>query len=392
MNSLFPLILFLWLLPVTQIAAQSRVGRAPELRKLDPSTISFAFEARIPDLERPFIDPAPEDRNDGLAVGQLGIDGGKRNPLLDLANRIAEGAYGNIDSLLLHFRGKLVFESYFRRGRVNYPHYQMSITKSYTAMAIGRAIQLGYLTMGDLNRPVLFFLEDVDRSRLVAGAGRITLAEVLNMRSGIRLSPQAANSIQRTWDNLRGQRQVQAYLQFSEPIPNSPREFRYQSTDPSIAMQVLEVVVPGSARDFISSEVLGQLGISSFGWQSDLSGLPKAAAGSSLRSRDMVKWGLVLLAEGRWKGEQLIPVRFIRRAISRLHTNQQQHSYGYFWWRHNVESGDRKFDCLSGRGAGGQFILVFPGLELVAVITAHEKGLGPILKTLPRRILPAFHD
>ena len=66
---------------------------------------------------------------------------------------------GTIDSLLIWSRGKLLFESYYRRSRANYPHYQMSITKSYTALALGRAIQLGYLKMEDLDKPAIGFLK-----------------------------------------------------------------------------------------------------------------------------------------------------------------------------------------------------------------------------------------
>jgi CubicO group peptidase (beta-lactamase class C family) len=94
---------------------------------------------------------------------------------------------------LIAHRGKLLFEPYYRRGRINYPHYQMSITKSYTAMAIGRAIQLGHLTMADLDKPVVGFLNRLDRSKLVPGAETITLAEAMNMRSGVRLGDAKAN-------------------------------------------------------------------------------------------------------------------------------------------------------------------------------------------------------
>lgn len=75
---------------------------------------------------------------------------------------------------------------------------------------------------------------------------------------------------------------------------------------------------------------------------------------------------------------------------SRLHTNPQETSYGWFWWRHDMRVGDRKFDCISGRGAGGQFILMLPELDLVVVVTAHNQGMGAMLATVPKRVLPAF--
>ena len=157
-----------------------------------------------------------------------------------------------------------------------------------------------------------------------------------------------------------------------------------------MTMQVLDTVVPGSAADFIETEVLGKMGIRSFGWQDDISGLPKSAAGSSMRSRDMIKWGLLAMNGGKWKDEQLVPAKFVERATSKIHTNKQETSYGFFWWRHDVVIDGKTYDCRSGRGAGGQFILMFPDVDLLVVITAHQKGMGKMLKIAPQRILPAF--
>ena len=191
---------------------------------------------------------------------------------------------------------------------------------------------------------------------------------------------------------LKGQGQIQAYLEHSAPIPPSPREYKYQGSDPSMTMQVIEAVVPGSARDFIETEVLGKMGITNFAWQDDSSGLPKSAAGSSMRSRDMIKWGMLVMNGGKWQGEQMIPGDYVAKATSRVHTNPQGTSYGFFWWCHDVEIEGRKYRCHSGRGAGGQFILMFPELDLIAVVTAHNKGMGNTLKVLPERVIPAFLD
>ena len=93
---------------------------------------------------------------------------------------------------------------------------------------------------------------------------------------------------------------------------------------------------------------------------------------------------------GKWNGDQLIPEKFVERAVGRIHTNRMGTSYGYFWWRADMNVGGRKYDCISGRGAGGQFILVLPELDLIVVVTSHTKGMGTTLAATPKRILPAF--
>lgn len=365
-------------------------GPAPEVADLSSDDISYAKERQLPDLDRPFLDATPEDMADGIEVGELGTDSGDREMVVAFAREIAAGRHGDVDSLLIHRDGRLVFESYFRRGRANYPHYQMSITKSYTAMALGRAIQLGHLKMSDLNRPVLDFLKDIDHSRLAAGTHTITLNEALNMHSGIRVDKATVANLRKSASSLEGQGQIQAYLEHTTPITKESKQYKYQSSDPSIVMQVIEAAVPGTAREFIQKELLKPMGISSFSWQDDVSGLPKSAAGSSMRSRDMIKWGMLVQNRGEWDGEQLIPAEFVERATSRIHTNPQDTSHGYFWWRHDVKSKGKTYDLKSGRGAGGQFIMMIDELDLIIAVTSHNKGMGNMLNTAPQRIIPAM--
>ena len=373
-------------------------GLAPEVTDLNAEDISFQKEKEIPYLEKPFISTSPRAMNDQLKVGKLGIDGGKEELVLkyvrELAKKTKDPKSGKTDSLLIAYKNKLLLESYFRRGRRNYPHYQMSITKSYTAYAIGRAIQLGYLSMEDLHKPVVSFLDQIEPDQLAKGAEQITLHQAMQMSSGIRLAKNKIGEIIREPNLLKGQGQARAYLQFSQDLPEIPdsslQPFKYQSSDTVLTMQVLEAVVPGTAEDFIRKQLLKPMGIVNYGWQEDLSGFPKSAAGSSLLSRDMIKMGLLTLNQGKWNGKQHLPKEFVKQATSPLVKTSPTNFYGYFWWYQDRQIKDKKYPCIQGRGAGGQFIFVFPTLELVAVATAHNQGMGKMLWQLPEVLILAF--
>ena len=120
-------------LPTASNAAAD--SQPPAIDNLRAAEVSYQAEKKIPNLPTAFIDANPIDLNDGIAVGELGTDGGLAKSLVAFAEEIARGEHGEVDSLLICQGGTLLFESYFRRGRLNYPHYQMSITKSYTALA-----------------------------------------------------------------------------------------------------------------------------------------------------------------------------------------------------------------------------------------------------------------
>jgi CubicO group peptidase (beta-lactamase class C family) len=135
------------------------------------------------------------------------------------------------------------------------------------------------------------------------------------------------------------------------------------------------------------------MGIINYGWVEDLSGFPKAAAGSSFLSRDMIKMGLLTLNQGTWKGQQHLPSAFVKKATTPLLFKGTTGSdYGYFWWYQERQVKDKKYPCIQGRGAGGQFIFVFPTLDLVAVVTAHNQGMGKMLRDLPDILIPAFSE
>ncbi len=365
-------------------------GLAEEKTTLNAKDLSRAKEHSLKYLKPPIIDTAPKDLKDGIAVGTLAKADCDQAMILKLTDRIAKGTYGNIDSLLIYHKGKLVLESYYRRGRVWMPHFQMSITKSITALAIGRAMQLGYIK--DLNTPVVDYLKTLDRSKLAPGACKITIAECLNMGSGIRISAEKANAARRNRKAMQGQGQAQAILSLTAPVTKESKAYKYQSTDPSLVMQVVEAVVPGTAKEFIKKEILTPMGITQYFWQPDISGLPKSAAGSSFRSRDMLKFGLLVANEGQWGGKQLWSKAFLSKAVSGIYTNAIKHTYGYFWWGNTMTVNGKGYRCVSGRGAGGQFIFVLPKLEMVVVVTSHNKAkaMRYPFDFLGDSILPAF--
>ena len=61
-----------------------------------------------------------------------------------------------------------------------------------------------------------------------------------------------------------------------------------------------------------------------------------------------------------------------------------------FWWTEDFTVGSSTYHCIEGRGAGVQFIFMFPELDLIEVLTAHHKGMGSMLTTAANRILPTF--
>ncbi|MFD2567641.1 serine hydrolase domain-containing protein [Pseudotenacibaculum haliotis] len=389
------LLVFLFLTLVNNNFAQQKKKKAPKATAAE-AQLSFR---EIPKLKKGFINSSPSNRRDGVPVGKLGIDGGNKEMILKLAKEMANGKHGNFDSFLIAHKGKLIFESYYLKGRINLPHPQASATKVYTSMALGRAIQLGYLTMDDLDKPIASFLKDLNPAKFAKGAEKITLNQALTMRSGIRIKKEDREKFEKDPSQIKGQKEVQAYFEHTAPIASGTPDFLYQN-DPMLVMQVIEAVVPGSAKDFIKKEVLNKLGITNYRWVTDPSGLPRAGSRSSMTSRDMVKWGTLAMNKGKWNGEQLIPEAFINKAIHRIVRESDDENfddsgdisnvgYGYFWWQADMKVGNRNYFSTSAQGGSGQTIVLIEELDLIVVTTVHRLKIS-VLQLVAERVLPGF--
>jgi len=365
-------------------------SRAPEVTVAETS-ISFWD---LPPLEEAFIDATPADRKDGLAVGALVANGGNKAMILQLAHEIADKKHGKYDSLIIARHGKLVFESYYLRGRVNLPHWQASATKAYTSLLIGRAMQLGYLTMADLDKPLVSFLKGLNPTKFVDGVDKITLHQAMTMSSGLRFSDEQIKKFRKNPEQFKGLDQIQAFFELSEPVTSEFQRYKYQGPDPIMVMQVLDAVVPGSANNFIKNELFNKVGINAYKWRNDLSGLPTGDSGSNLTSRDMLKLGLLVINNGRWHGKQLIPANFLASATSGITKAAEDwqpdnFNYGYFWYQTDMIVGDKSYNAKIAWGGGGQYIITLGELDLVIVVTGHDRE-DTIMTQVSKIILPAF--
>ncbi len=383
------LLLLVLLILTNSSFAQQSDSLAPEATTAE-ATLSFR---NIPELKKAYFSSAPTARKDGILVGELGIDGGNKAMIVKLAREIAEGKHGNYDALLISHKNKLVFESYYKKGRVNLPHFQASATKGYTSLILGRAMQLGYLSMADLDKPLVSFLKDLDSEKFAAGAEKITLHQALTMTTGIRISSDKWKRFEENPGPLKGQGQVQAIFENTAPITAESQSFKY-GTGPDLVMQVIDAVVPGSAKDFIENELLNKLGITNYHWLTRYSGLPESGWRVKMTSRDMLKWGSMVLNKGKWNGEQLIPADYLAKATSGLVKPTatwipETYCYGYFWYQTPITVGDKSYDATFAWGGLDQLIIVVAELDLTIVVTGHDED-EKFMTQVSETIIPAF--
>jgi CubicO group peptidase (beta-lactamase class C family) len=92
-------------------------------------------------------------------------------------------------------------------------------------------------------------------------------------------------------------------------------------------------------------------------------------------TRDMARIGYLMLRNGKWKDQQIIPADWVKTTTSVVTTYKEaaenktayfHFGYGYLWWVWDTPYNKGAYDgAYSATGAFGQFITVLPKLDLV---------------------------
>ena len=100
---------------------------------------------------------------------------------------------------------------------------------------------------------------------------------------------------------------------------------------------------------------------------------PAAASGLRLRSRDILKIGLLYLNNGEYNNMQIIPGAWIKRSFSTAILRDgvtKSRGYGYLFWIQTDTIDQKPHTIISAKGNGGERLFMDPESKLIVVITA----------------------
>ena len=182
------------------------------------------------------------------------------------------------------------------------------------------------------------------------------------------------------------------------PVATTPgTKFVYNS---GISLMLGEIIYKASglkADKFAGRYLFSPLGITNYVWGKAPNGVVNTLGGLALRPRDMAKIGCLFLNGGRWQGKQIVSEKWVKESTQQqvgagqLPTWFLADGYGYQWWLGSFHVRGQVVKSYSARGRGGQFIIVLPTLQVVAVFTGWNDNelLGQPLDMLQRYVIPA---
>lgn len=305
---------------------------------------------------------------------------------------IREGAYGNIHSVLIFRRGKLVSESYFpgedennhqgKIGRILHDadtlHDVRSVSKSVVGLAVLVAHDRGYIR--NLDEPLFNFFPEYTERYAREGKSKITVRHLLTMTAGLGWNEDVPYG---HFDNTpakfaRAADPIEFVL--ARPLITAPgTKFLYNGGLTQLLAEIVKRSTGQNVEQFTHAHLLSPLGIRSYEWAKRRDGEPDADSGLRLRSRDLAKIGLLIMNRGQWRGRQLLPAKLVDDAVGEHIVIPQEgeaaalgdrQAYGYQIWRSSFLIGHERVDLIELSGNGGQKVYIDDAHELMLVTTA----------------------
>lgn len=330
----------------------------------------------------------PPDLNDGLPVADLSGVPINQAQVKAWVQAVASGEYDRVHSILLVADGHLVVEAYFYQYDRETLHQMRSATKSVVALLVGLALARGDLN--SLDQPVVSFFPEYGIQNRPPLKERITLRHLLTQTSGL-----ACND----WDGDSPGNETKMgvsgdWVKFILDLPMEAEpgvKGSYCSGGVILLGRMVEKATGMPLAGFAKQFLFDPLGIESFRWRF----VPDASSANTfcqlyLRPRDMVKLGMLVANQGRWKDRQVVPATWIQ-AMSGKYSRLDDTEYGYLWWHKWIGMNGKRYDALTATGNGGQKIQIWKDLDLLTVFTGgNYNQSSPVNAMLGRFVLPLW--
>jgi CubicO group peptidase (beta-lactamase class C family) len=292
--------------------------------------------------------------------------------LLEIKNHML-----TIDSLLIIRNGQMLLDAYFYPFDHSIPHQLASVTKSFTTTLIGMAIDQGKL---QIDQPLISFFADRSMANLDDLKMSITVQDLVSNMNGFESD--CFHGDVATLSKMRANEDwIQAALD-RKVVVEPGTKFCYDSPGMHLLSAILQESTGVTELDFAREYLFKPLGIDVAFWESDPQGYTHGWSDLYLKPLDAAKLGYLWLNKGKWENQQIISESWVENSIRKI-SNGGIDYYGYGWW-----VSDDNYYAL---GRLGQYIKIYPDINLIVVATAHGLEYDEIAPWLDAAFIDPLH-
>jgi len=267
--------------------------------------------------------------------------------------------------------GRIVAERYAPGFSATTPLLGWSMTKSVVAGLVGVLVKEGRLA---LDQPAGWQSAD-------GGRERIRIADLLAMSSGLRFD-EAYGDVSDVTRMLYLQPDMAGFAR-AQPVEHPAGEFwSYSSGTANILSRIVQDAAGSLAAAYPTEKLFKPLGMTSATMETDEDGALVGSSYMYATARDWARYGLFLLQDGVWLGQEMLPQGYVAMMASPVAASRGQYGHGLVWlWGSDAltpgENPDAAFgipaDTYWMEGHDGQSTAITPSRRLVIV----RLGLTP---------------
>ena len=222
------------------------------------------------------------------------------------------------DSFLVLKNGEIIFEEYFNDMSSDSLHLMNSITKSFIGMLVGILSDEGIFDTKDKITKYLPELNDT-------GFSETTIQSALDMSSAVKFEEDYDDPLCEFWreaavvgwrPDLVDENSPKTLLDFALSLKEKEQEemegYHYRSVLTNVIAMVIEKATNKRVQDLLEKHL----------WQKlkteqdavivvDKTGLPFVGAGMNACTRDLARFGQMILNDGLYEEEQIVPKQWI---------------------------------------------------------------------------------
>jgi CubicO group peptidase (beta-lactamase class C family) len=264
--------------------------------------------------------------------------------------------------------GKVLLEY----GDIEARGYMAEGRYSIAAMVFGKPVMDGTIDLG----LTLAEMGIDDKEGLLPREKQATIRDLLTFRSG-----------------------VYHPTEFGDPEEAPPRgsvepgsRFHFSSWDGLALKPVFELLTDRTLFQAIGEDLGHPLGLQDFNWKRQNPGHERTRSYFTVynlyvSTRDVARFGQLMLQKGEWKGEQLIPREWVEEMTTIVTPAEELYpeeyrsrgmGFGYMWWIWQDPDPEGPYvGAYTYTGSYGQYLTVVPKLDMVVAHQVFAGWFGP---------------
>lgn len=285
----------------------------------------------------------------------------------------------HLHSFMLLRRGSVVAEGWWQPYDPETRHMLFSVSKSFTAAAVGLTVEEGRLS---LESPLITFFPEELPKDISPNLAEMKVRHLLSMTTG-----HEADTLEPV---MRADDPIKAFLEL--PVSREPGKFFVYNSGASFMLAaILQKVTGQELIEYLTPRLFEPLGIQGATWDSHPNGTAFGGWGLNLKTEDIARFGQLYLQKGEWRGRQILPSAWVDESalkhIAHIFDDEPDwiQGYGFQFWRCQAPG------VYRGDGAFGQFCIIMPQEEAVLAITAGVMEMQAVLNLVWEKLLPGMN-